>query len=113
MPSPRNGTVSNDIGKAISDALRGVTEIKPDKSAAIHTGIGKLSFGDEQLCDNLREFIVRFSRECDVDYAEFDQAPHGEELHPVGVCVFDTQSVVLPGPAVHHAWKILFQRRVG
>ena len=97
MPSPRNGTVSNDIAKAISDAHRGVTEIKPDKSAAIHTGIGKLSFGDEQLCDNLREFIVGFPREFDVDYAEFDQA------------VFDAQSVVLPGPAVHHAWKILFQ----
>lgn len=109
MPSPRNGTVSNDIAKAISDAHRGVTEIKPDKSAAIHTGIGKLSFGDEQLCDNLREFIVGFPREFDVDYAEFDQAADGEELHPVGVCVFDTQSVVLPGPAVHHAWKILFQ----
>ncbi|KAK8800988.1 hypothetical protein WA588_001816 [Blastocystis sp. NMH] len=61
MPSPRNGTVSNDIAKAISDSHRGVTEIKPDKSAAIHTGIGKLSFGDEQLCDNLREFIITLS----------------------------------------------------
>ena len=42
---------------------KSVTEIKPDKSAAIHTGIGKLSFGDEQLCDNLREFIVGFPRD--------------------------------------------------
>ena len=58
MPSPRNGTVSNDIPKAIKDALRGVTEIKPDRSASIRTGIGKLSFTDEQLFDNLKEFIV-------------------------------------------------------
>lgn len=58
MPSPRNGTVSNDIPKAMKDALRGVTEIKPDRSAAIRTGIGKLSFTDEQLYDNLKEFVV-------------------------------------------------------
>ena len=58
MPSTRNGTVSNDLRHAIRDALRGVTEIKPDKSAAIRTGIGKLSFTDEQLYDNLKEFIV-------------------------------------------------------
>ena len=58
MPSSRNGTVSNDIPKAIRDARRGVTEINPDKSASIHTGIGKLSFTNEQLHDNLREFIV-------------------------------------------------------
>ncbi len=58
MPSTRNGTVSNDLPHAIRDALRGVTEIKPDKSAAIRTGIGKLSFTNEQLYDNLKEFIV-------------------------------------------------------
>jgi ribosomal protein L1p/L10e family len=50
--------VSNDLPHAIRDALRGVTEIKPDKSAAIRTGIGKLSFTNEQLYDNLKEFIV-------------------------------------------------------
>ena len=58
MPSTRNGTVSNDLKHAIRDALRGVTEIKPDKSAAVRTGIGKLSFTNEQLYDNLKEFIV-------------------------------------------------------
>lgn len=38
--------------------MRGKREIKPDKSAAVRMGIGKLSFTDEQLCDNLREFVV-------------------------------------------------------
>lgn len=33
-------------------------EIKPDKQACVHAGIGKLSFTDEQLLDNLKEFIV-------------------------------------------------------
>lgn len=33
-------------------------EIKPDKQGCVHAGIGKLSFTDEQLYDNLKEFVV-------------------------------------------------------
>lgn len=39
--------------------MRGNMEIKPDKTAAVHAGIGKLSFTDGQLLDNLKEFVVR------------------------------------------------------
>lgn len=42
----------------LQDAFRGKMEIKPDKQACVHAGIGKLSFTDEQLLDNLKEFIV-------------------------------------------------------
>ena len=61
MPSSKNGTASSDIPTAIRDALRGKREIKPDKSAAIRMGLGKLSFTDEQLLDNLREFVIQLS----------------------------------------------------
>lgn len=40
------------------DALRGNMEIKPDKMAAVHAGLGKMSFSDTQLLDNLKEFVV-------------------------------------------------------
>ena len=84
MPSPRNGTVSNDIPKAIKDALRGVTEIKPDRSASIRTGIGKMSFTDEQLFDNLKEFVV-----CSLSFLTFikifDLLDH-VELHQTSDC---------------------------
>lgn len=33
-------------------------EIKPDKMAAVHAGLGKMSFSDTQLLDNLKEFVV-------------------------------------------------------
>lgn len=35
-------------------------EIKSDKMAAVHAGLGKMSFSDTQLLDNLKEFVVRF-----------------------------------------------------
>ena len=38
--------------------MRGKVEIKPDKLACVHLGIGKMSFKDEQLLDNLKEFVV-------------------------------------------------------
>ena len=38
--------------------MRGKVEIKPDKQACVHLGIGKMSFKDEQLLDNLKEFVV-------------------------------------------------------
>ena len=70
MPSTRNGTVTYEAGKAIrvlifynrdlieQDVMRGKVEIKPDKQACVHLGIGKMSFKDEQLLDNLKEFVV-------------------------------------------------------
>ena len=55
MPNPRTGTVvpPEDIAKAVEDAKKGRVEFRLDRSAIIHVAIGKASFSEEQLMDNL------------------------------------------------------------
>ncbi|MDR2430720.1 MAG: 50S ribosomal protein L1 [Candidatus Margulisbacteria bacterium] len=52
MPTPRAGTVVNDVAKAIKEQKAGKVEYKSDKSGVIHTVIGKKSFSAEQLKTN-------------------------------------------------------------
>lgn len=52
MPSPKTGTVTNDIGKAIEDVRRGKVEFRVDKQCGIHLAVGKASFSEEKICDN-------------------------------------------------------------
>lgn len=62
MPSPKSGTVTTDIAKAIADTKAGKVEYRVDKTAIIHCPIGKKSFGAEKLVENLNalmEAIVR------------------------------------------------------
>jgi len=54
MPSPKAGTVADDVAKAIKDVKLGKVEFKMDKLANIHFVIGKLSFQTQQLLDNAR-----------------------------------------------------------
>jgi large subunit ribosomal protein L1 len=53
MPNPKSGTVTKDVAKAISDIKAGKVEYRVDKSAIVHVVIGKNSFGQEKLSDNL------------------------------------------------------------
>ena len=55
MPNPRTGTVvpSDDIPRAITEAKKGRVEYRLDRSSLIHVPIGKASFDEEQLLDNL------------------------------------------------------------
>ena len=55
MPNPRTGTVvqAEDLPRAISDAKKGRVEYRLDRTALIHAPIGKASFDEEQLMDNL------------------------------------------------------------
>ena len=52
MPNPKAGTVTPDIGKAVTDAKAGKIEYRLDKTNIIHCPIGKVSFGPEKLTEN-------------------------------------------------------------
>ncbi len=53
MPNPKAGTVTPDVGRAVTEAKAGKIEYRLDKSNIIHVPIGKASFGAEKLNDNL------------------------------------------------------------
>ncbi len=57
MPSPKSGTVTTDIAKAIADTKAGKVEYRVDKTAIIHCPIGKKSFGTEKLVENLNALM--------------------------------------------------------
>ena len=52
MPNPKTGTVTNDVGKAVSDIKGGKIEYRVDRQANLHIVIGKTSFTEDQLLDN-------------------------------------------------------------
>ena len=53
MPTPKSGTVTMDVAKAIKDIKAGKVEYRVDKTAIIHCPIGKKSFGQEKLVENM------------------------------------------------------------
>ena len=57
MPSPKTGTVTNDISKAIEDVRKGKVEFRVDKQGGMHLSVGKVSFSEEQLNDNASKVI--------------------------------------------------------
>ena len=62
MPSPKSGTVTMDLAKAIKETKAGKVEYRVDKTAIIHCPVGKKSFGAEKLTENvntLMEAIVK------------------------------------------------------
>jgi large subunit ribosomal protein L1 len=62
MPNPKSGTVTMDIEKAVKAAKAGKIEYRLDKTANIQVGVGKLSFSDEQIMENLRTFFGAIMR---------------------------------------------------
>ncbi|MDZ4832145.1 MAG: 50S ribosomal protein L1 [Phycisphaerae bacterium] len=57
MPSPKAGTVTPDIGRAVKEYSAGKQEYRNDDGGNVHAVIGKMSFEDKALCDNLHAFI--------------------------------------------------------
>ena len=57
MPNPKSGTVTMEIGKAVSDVKMGKIDFKVDKYGIVHTSIGKVSFTAEKIAENAREFV--------------------------------------------------------
>jgi large subunit ribosomal protein L1 len=57
MPNPKAGTVTMEIGKAVKDVKAGKIDFKVDKFGIIHAGVGKASFEEDKLYDNINEMI--------------------------------------------------------
>lgn len=57
MPTPKAGTVTQDVEKAISEVKAGKIEFKSDKQSGIHVGVGKRSFSKDQLLANSKQVI--------------------------------------------------------
>ncbi|MEM7505822.1 MAG: 50S ribosomal protein L1 [Pseudomonadota bacterium] len=57
MPNPKVGTVTMDVAQAVSDAKGGQVTFRVEKAGVIHVGIGKASFGADQLTENARALI--------------------------------------------------------
>ncbi|HEY7343746.1 MAG TPA: 50S ribosomal protein L1 [Ktedonobacterales bacterium] len=62
MPNPKTGTVTFDIGKAVREVKAGRVEFRVDRTSLIHIPIGKLSFTDEQLTQNLTAALDAIQR---------------------------------------------------
>jgi len=57
MPNPRVGTVTMDVKQAVEDAKGGQVQFKAEKAGVVHAGIGKASFSQEQIEENLKAFV--------------------------------------------------------
>ena len=62
MPNPKVGTVTMDVTAAVKAAKGGEVQFKVEKAGVIHAGIGKVSFTEEMLAQNVRAFVDAVSR---------------------------------------------------
>jgi large subunit ribosomal protein L1 len=62
MPNPKVGTVTMDVAGAVANAKGGEVQFKVEKAGVIHAGVGKVSFDDEKLAQNIRAFVDAVSR---------------------------------------------------
>jgi large subunit ribosomal protein L1 len=62
MPNPKVGTVTNDVAEAVKAQKGGAVEFRVEKAGIIHGGVGKASFGEEQLAENVRAFVDAVNR---------------------------------------------------
>ena len=62
MPNPKVGTVTMDVKTAVAAAKGGEVQFKVEKAGVIHAGIGKVSFDDAKLAQNIRAFVDAVNR---------------------------------------------------
>jgi len=62
MPNPKSGTVTMEVGKAVTEVKAGKIDFRVDKTGIVHTSIGKASFAPEKLQENIAELIATLSR---------------------------------------------------
>jgi len=57
MPNPKVGTVTMDVKAAVEAAKGGEVQFKAEKAGVVHAGVGKASFGEDKLVENVRAFM--------------------------------------------------------
>ena len=57
MPNPKLGTVTMDVANAVKAAKAGQVQFRVDAAAIVHAGIGKASFSDDKIAENVRAFV--------------------------------------------------------
>jgi large subunit ribosomal protein L1 len=57
MPNPRVGTVTMDVASAVKGAKGGAVEFRVEKAGIVQAGVGKASFSDQQLVENIKAFV--------------------------------------------------------
>jgi large subunit ribosomal protein L1 len=62
MPNPKLGTVTNDLQTAITDAKGGQVQFRVTRTGALHGGVGRRSFSEEALVENIRAFVDAVNR---------------------------------------------------
>ncbi len=62
MPNPKSGTVTNDVGNAVTDVKGGKIAIKADKVGIVHASIGRVSFTPEKIKENASELLNTLQR---------------------------------------------------
>ena len=62
MPNPKSGTITNDVAKAIKELRAGRVEIRVDKYGIIHSPVGKRSFNDEKIEENVKTLVATLMR---------------------------------------------------
>jgi len=62
MPNPKVGTVTMDVAKAVSDAKGGAVEFRVEKAGIVHAGVGKASFAQDKLTENVNAFLTAIAK---------------------------------------------------
>ena len=62
MPNPKSGTVTLDIGKAVTDVKKGKIDFKVDKTGIIHASVGKVSFDAKKISENADELLQTINK---------------------------------------------------
>ena len=62
MPNPMVGTVTMDVKKAVADAKGGAVEFRVEKAGIVHAGVGKASFSEQQIRENVKAFVDAVSK---------------------------------------------------
>ncbi len=62
MPTPKAGTVTTDVAKAIQELKGGKIEFKLDRHGVINNAVGKLSFNDDKLEENIQTYLAAIQR---------------------------------------------------